>query len=939
MDIATFGIVIDPRQAKAGAAETKAELKSIEVTAKETQSGVVAAFEDTATKRKITIRDSAAAMKQSEGEITATVQAEAQRRNQVDAATAAAARERTQERLAASQRALEQMAAAEIDSARRASAAAIDAAAATKESSLAAIEAVRAGRLAEAREAVEAAQGSATAMKESLNAQAAAERDLTAQQKALLRERTGDSKAAAKDAMEAQKTAIAEVEAAEKAMTAAAKQTAKERAEAARLAAKATRDGEKAAAEAENGWRKLERGSVQALATMGLIAPGANTALVAVQSLTTGIELLGAGVAIATGLIVALIAAGAGIAAITGLFMALKAAADLEPLRNELANVQGSYKGIEDRLREIQEIQRDAGGLFKLPDLVNASRDLTLFSEGALKGRDALHMVADAAVAVGKPVDQVAAAVGKLYGAIQAGAPIDRYAKALINLRVINEDVLVRLDNAQKGGEKPAEIWAKAEAALKGYSGAMDQYGHTVDGTLGRIRVDISHTLEEFGKPLLPLIEPALRSLERQIKALVPAAEEAGQLVAGAIIMADWDTVSRYIGLQFKLGLNTAWKETVDYLKGLLLGLPAMFMAKMKEQFTTPGGIMNLYLPGLGTAYNMTQGIARGVDSAGSDNAQIQKQINAISEAWRNAAANSLAKETSLSNMPSAPAGTGEVLDRSRQSTKVRDDATVMADFIEQLKELTYKMQSEGMSPTEFQRRRGALQDSTVKELGDPGKANDIYSDPAAADKAWQDILGKWRVFQEERARLAEQADEKIKAGTASVNESMMRGLDKVSEQWGNLQQHISAGVGAIAQSVDTNLTGAITALVTGTKDAKTAFRDMTIAILNDIVKTCVQLLVELAIRQRVRDPKGRRELLRHALPRFGARPKGQGARLRGRRTRARACDRGRPRGWHWRPLRREYQRGRQRQPHRQDHHQLAERGRNRAPEAARQTD
>lgn len=879
MDIATLGIVVDPRATKEGSDQVKSELKSILVTAEQTQKGVVAAFQDTASKRLVLIRDSQAANANAERQQTSVTAEEALRRIGISGDEAARRAANTQARLAASKAAMDAESAAEMEAGRRASEAVIAAASATKENALAAIEAVRAARAQDAREALEAAKSSAEGQAAALKEVQAAYKQLSEQEKQAFSGQLAAAKAAADESAAVQKEAIKAVAEADKAAQAEMREQQKQTAAAQRTAQKARTDAEReasqqvrqtatAAAEAERGWTRFERGAVSALATMGLIAPQANTALVAIQALTGGMELLGAGVAVATGLIAALLAIAAGIAGLTVLFFALKEAANLEPLENQLANAAGSFKNVEAQMRGIQAIEREAGGLFKLPNLVEATRDLALFSEGALTDEKSLRLVADAAAAVGKPVDQVAAAVGKLYGAVQAGAPIDRYAKALVNLRLINEDVLVQMSNAQKAGASPADIWAKAMAALQGYSGAMEQYGRTLEGTLGRMRIDIGHTLEEFARPLLPLIEPRLRAVESALLALGPVAENVGKIVAGAIIGGQWDQVAQYIGLRVELGLNMAFDKSAEYFTNTFSKAVDDFVAGFSEKWQEAVeralkiGTLGMFGAGAGGAEAATG--AGGAEAATSGSGAsgriggdpyegLRAQIAELAATFRKSSEDAIAAMRGDGKLPAAPAGTGETLDRSKAGGKVRDDATVMADFIEQLNELTYKMQQRTVSRDEFSRRRDQLQSGTVKELGDPSHANDIYSDPRAADRTWSDILNKWKVMQEERTRVAAQADERIKTGEASMVDALVRGFQKVSEQWGTVQQQISKGIEDITQAITRDIGSAMADWITGTKDAKTAFADMAKAILGDIVRICTQLLIQMAIQAAIK--------------------------------------------------------------------------------------
>lgn len=176
-------------------------------------------------------------------------------------------------------------------------------------------------------------------------------------------------------------------------------------------------------------------------------------------------------------------------------------------------------------------------------------------------------------------------------------------------------------------------------------------------------------------------------------------------------------------------------------------------------------------------------------------------------------------------------------LDKFIKNTET--DAKLMHTFNMEMQAI----QASGATGLELARRREMLLDSTAKNVADPSKY--------AAE------LGAWRTAQEEKVRIAQEADRKIEAGQATMTESFMRGMDRTVTAWGNASQQMSKLGSGIASTISGGISNALTEIVTGTKSAKDAFRDMAISILNDIAKMIIQMLVELAVRQAIQAISG----------------------------------------------------------------------------------
>lgn len=96
---------------------------------------------------------------------------------------------------------------------------------------------------------------------------------------------------------------------------------------------------------------------------------------------------------------------------------------------------------------------------------------------------------------------------------------------------------------------------------------------------------------------------------------------------------------------------------------------------------------------------------------------------------------------------------------------------------------------------------------------------------------------------QNEYAEATKKAsEEQVKAHEKELTEHQ-----KLIQSWANLKKQVDTVTVGAANSITSNLSQALTDLVSGTKDAKTAFADMSKAIVNDILKMITNMLVQIA--------------------------------------------------------------------------------------------
>lgn len=124
---------------------------------------------------------------------------------------------------------------------------------------------------------------------------------------------------------------------------------------------------------------------------------------------------------------------------------AFKKAFDFQTMTSQFKYLIGTM----DEAREHMEMLKELGATppFSMEEFAAASRQMILFTDGALGFKDSLELIGDVAAATGKPVEEVGTAVAKLYSNLRDGEDIKRAANQLKNMGAISPKVVAELEN------------------------------------------------------------------------------------------------------------------------------------------------------------------------------------------------------------------------------------------------------------------------------------------------------------------------------------------------------------------------------------------------------------------------------------------------------------------------------------------------------------
>lgn len=214
--------------------------------------------------------------------------------------------------------------------------------------------------------------------------------------------------------------------------------------------------------------------------------------------------------------------------------------------------------------------------------------------------------------------------------------------------------------------------------------------------------------------------------------------------------------------------------------------------------------------------------------------AALQKQLDTLLETARKLGEVKPNDEKINKLIPTAPAVDPNQVLIDDAKKAIATDQKLIEEFKKNREHLDVLIKSGDVSGDEGNRRLRDMQDKLGNSLQDP--------------KQYSTELGKWRAFNEEKARISAETDSKIKNNELNAFQAMSAGMKQHVNAWGNMNQQMAKATGQIMDSLANGLSTAISEIVTGTKSAGEAFADMAKAVIGEIVKIITKMLIQLAI-------------------------------------------------------------------------------------------
>jgi len=259
-----------------------------------------------------------------------------------------------------------------------------------------------------------------------------------------------------------------------------------------------------------------------------------------------------------------------------------KAASSIESLTMQFETLLGSEDAAGKRMAEI--VKFAASTPFEIAELAATSKQLQNAGGDVLAIGDGLRMVGDAAAISGRPLEEVALHIGRVFGAMTSGTSAGESVGRLVEIGLITGDVkreFEALAAAQKKGAIATytgeQALAKMQSVLSKTEGAMGRLAATTEGKLSNVKDNITQLQVAFGTGFNEGLKGALDATNTFLPQLTSKFTATGEYIGNAIqqsIAGNHDmfaALGEAIGDVFLAGLKASVITGLDNL-GASLG-------------------------------------------------------------------------------------------------------------------------------------------------------------------------------------------------------------------------------------------------------------------------------------------------------------------------------------------------------------------------------
>jgi hypothetical protein len=280
-----------------------------------------------------------------------------------------------------------------------------------------------------------------------------------------------------------------------------------------------------------------------------------------------------------------------------------KAASNIESLTMQFETLLGGADAAGKRMEEIVKFAAETP--FEIAELAATSKQLQNVGGDMLAIGDGLRMVGDAAAISGKPLEEVALHIGRIFGAMVSGTSAGESTGRLVEIGLITGDVkreFEALAAAQKSGKvatlSSEQALAKLQSVLSKTQGAMTRLANTTEGKLSNMRDNLAQLQVAFGTGFNDGLKDALNAANNFLPQLQGKFSQAGKLVGLAMSEAvQGDTqrlaaIGGFIGEVLLGGFKSIFMVGVDnILAAAQNGARAFFKNPLAFSAQGPAGL------------------------------------------------------------------------------------------------------------------------------------------------------------------------------------------------------------------------------------------------------------------------------------------------------------------------------------------------------------
>ncbi len=206
--------------------------------------------------------------------------------------------------------------------------------------------------------------------------------------------------------------------------------------------------------------------------------------------------------------------------------LGMAAAANLQSVETRFKAVLRSQTLAAERIRMNVDLAKETP--YSQDEVMEANRALQVLSQGALATKENMIMIGDATATAGEEFSTVAKWTGRLYDALQSGAPIGEASMRLQEMGVITGQTRRTLESMSESGASFSEMWGVVENQLKKSQGAMKDLSANLEGLQSTYADTMTVMSAKFSAGFLEGEAASIEATTKLMAALTPAVETLG---------------------------------------------------------------------------------------------------------------------------------------------------------------------------------------------------------------------------------------------------------------------------------------------------------------------------------------------------------------------------------------------------------------------------
>ncbi len=205
----------------------------------------------------------------------------------------------------------------------------------------------------------------------------------------------------------------------------------------------------------------------------------------------------------------------AGVAGLAGVIgKSLGESGKFERFEFQFQSLLGSAEAAQDRIQEMKDLDLEVDA--ELGDLINASRILTVFTNNAHAGTDAMRMMADAAAVTPNNIKDIAFWYGRAYSMIKSGRPFGEASMRLQEMGLMSGEARNEIERLSAGAGRMTNIGKILDVLNSQFSkfeGSAARNAKTWVGMMSIMRSATSQAFAAMGDAMMPVAKIWLQEL------------------------------------------------------------------------------------------------------------------------------------------------------------------------------------------------------------------------------------------------------------------------------------------------------------------------------------------------------------------------------------------------------------------------------------------